>query len=356
MLDRPELCRAAAPRHALHGDKEGAPARAAYRRLRVHGDFVNAGNRFFPPPVGTSGHFGCTSTDDEGEIAFDHLSWLVSADALRHSATHDGSGEAPGIRYRRRVRRTTAPSRVVRITPKAAGALAATHRRGGLTRRASTPAVPGQHRGGGQQSKRLRSIRSGWQLLDPQISSDGLTHESGAKKAEADRLQPRRASTGRSTSRDSWRARSSSRARRSAWRPHVQASRRKQQRTVRCRPHGHRPRLRARIRSTSVRPDDRAAFRQPGPLDRSCRALARLRSDDDAVARARADIAEAAGSTAGARSTTRWSTRSSSGGHEAATTAFYRLAWRAMIAPDTERSLVLRPSFHLGLRTSDGVR
>lgn len=40
------------------GDKESALRGAAYRRLRIHGDFVNAGQRFFPLPVGHSTHFG----------------------------------------------------------------------------------------------------------------------------------------------------------------------------------------------------------------------------------------------------------------------------------------------------------
>ncbi|MFI7174837.1 MULTISPECIES: hypothetical protein [Streptomyces] len=82
------------------GDKEGALREAAYRRLRIHGDFVNAGQRFFPPPVGHAAHFGVHIYGQPKEIDFDHLSWLVSADALRYSAEHDGSGEVPGVRYR----------------------------------------------------------------------------------------------------------------------------------------------------------------------------------------------------------------------------------------------------------------
>ncbi|MGX9920686.1 hypothetical protein ACWIG4_12600 [Streptomyces sp. NPDC002248] len=81
------------------GDKEGVLRNEAYRRLRVHGDFVNAGQRFFPLPVGHATHFGVNIYGHPQEINFDHLSWLVSADALRLSARHDGSGEAPGIRY-----------------------------------------------------------------------------------------------------------------------------------------------------------------------------------------------------------------------------------------------------------------
>ncbi|WP_234311788.1 hypothetical protein [Streptomyces griseus] len=81
------------------GDKEGALRGAAYRRLRIHGDFVNSGQRFFPLPVGHATHFGVNIYGHPQEIDFDHLSWLVSADSLRLSADHDGSGEVPGIRY-----------------------------------------------------------------------------------------------------------------------------------------------------------------------------------------------------------------------------------------------------------------
>ncbi|MFJ3931638.1 hypothetical protein [Streptomyces sp. NPDC090029] len=82
------------------GDKEGVLREAAYRRLRIHGDFVNAGQRFFPEPVGHTAHFGVHVYGQPTDISFDHLSWLVSTDALRHSAEHDGSGEVPGVRYR----------------------------------------------------------------------------------------------------------------------------------------------------------------------------------------------------------------------------------------------------------------
>ncbi|MGP4030331.1 class I SAM-dependent DNA methyltransferase [Actinomadura sp. 3N407] len=82
------------------GDKEGKLREATYRRLRVHGDFVNSGQRFFPRPVGDTAHFGVHIYGQQGEISFDHLSWLVSSDALRYSAQHNGEGEVPGIRYR----------------------------------------------------------------------------------------------------------------------------------------------------------------------------------------------------------------------------------------------------------------
>lgn len=81
------------------GDKEGELRTAAYHRLRTHGDFVNAGQRFFPEPVGHTEHIGVHIYGPASEIGFDHLSWLVSPDALRYSTQHDGSGEIPGVRY-----------------------------------------------------------------------------------------------------------------------------------------------------------------------------------------------------------------------------------------------------------------
>lgn len=87
------------PDSHFSGDKEGRLREAAYTRLRVHGDFVNQGNRFFPPPVGHASHFGVHIYGQEGEIGFDHLSWLVSVDALRSSAEDDGTAPDPGIKY-----------------------------------------------------------------------------------------------------------------------------------------------------------------------------------------------------------------------------------------------------------------
>ncbi len=84
------------------GEKEGPLRAAAYHRLRIHGDFVNAGQRFFPEPVGHTAHFGVHIYGHTKPIEFDHLSWLVSADALRLSGDHDGSGDVPGIRFMNR--------------------------------------------------------------------------------------------------------------------------------------------------------------------------------------------------------------------------------------------------------------
>ncbi|WP_329521374.1 class I SAM-dependent DNA methyltransferase [Spirillospora sp. NBC_01491] len=83
----------------LTGDREKSLRAAAYRRLRIHADFVNAGNRFFPPPVNRSSHFGVHIYGVDREIEFYHLSWLFSPAALLKSFDHDGSGSLPGIKY-----------------------------------------------------------------------------------------------------------------------------------------------------------------------------------------------------------------------------------------------------------------
>ncbi|MEX5710492.1 hypothetical protein AB1484_19830 [Parafrankia sp. FMc6] len=100
------------------GENEGVIRAAAYQRLRVHGDFVNAGQRFFPEPVGDTAHFGVHVYGAPQSTAFDHLSWLVSVDALLRSAADDGSGEIPGIRYKNeKFDERPHRSRVVRVTP-----------------------------------------------------------------------------------------------------------------------------------------------------------------------------------------------------------------------------------------------
>lgn len=69
----------------FNGAKEGRLREAAYRRLRVHGDYMNAGNRFFAPPVGRKIHFGLHVYGPPKEVGFYHLSWLFSATVLTES-------------------------------------------------------------------------------------------------------------------------------------------------------------------------------------------------------------------------------------------------------------------------------
>ncbi|MGW3389894.1 hypothetical protein [Streptomyces cinereoruber] len=98
------------------GDNEAALRAASYRRLRVHGDFVNAGNRFFPPPVGRSSHFGVHIYGTEGEISFDSLSWLFTVDVLRESATAENTGADPGVKFNGDWDERSHPKRVIRVT------------------------------------------------------------------------------------------------------------------------------------------------------------------------------------------------------------------------------------------------
>ncbi|GAB3283200.1 hypothetical protein [Kineosporia babensis] len=99
------------------GDKEMYLREAAYRRLRVHGDFVNAGNRFFPHPVGRHTHFGVHIYGSIGEISFQHLSWLFSTEALRLSASDNGSAPAPSVRHGGDWDERPHQARVVQVSP-----------------------------------------------------------------------------------------------------------------------------------------------------------------------------------------------------------------------------------------------
>ncbi|MFF3905389.1 Eco57I restriction-modification methylase domain-containing protein [Streptomyces sp. NPDC001848] len=103
------------PDSHFSGDKEGRLREAAYERLRVHGDFANASNRFFPPPVGHASHFGVHVYGEAGEIGFDHLSWLFSVDALRGSYEDDGTAPDPGVKYGRSWDERPHKKRIVRV-------------------------------------------------------------------------------------------------------------------------------------------------------------------------------------------------------------------------------------------------
>ncbi|KWX01084.1 Uncharacterized protein LI90_2112 [Carbonactinospora thermoautotrophica] len=82
------------------GNNERRLRAEAYARLRLHADFMNAGNRFFPPPVSRTLHFGLHIYGSTGEINFTHLSWLFDISTLMNSFVHDGTGELPGVKYR----------------------------------------------------------------------------------------------------------------------------------------------------------------------------------------------------------------------------------------------------------------
>ncbi|MEV6692651.1 class I SAM-dependent DNA methyltransferase [Micromonospora sp. NPDC051196] len=82
----------------LGGLREGNLREAAYRRLRVHAHFVNGSNWAFQDAV-RSLEFGVHIYGGPQEIDFLHLSRLYGAATLADSLAHDGSGLSPGLKY-----------------------------------------------------------------------------------------------------------------------------------------------------------------------------------------------------------------------------------------------------------------
>lgn len=169
------------PDSHFSGDKEARLREAAYTRLRVHGDFVNSGNRFFPPPVGRSSHFGVHIYGREGEIGFDHLSWLFSVDALRLSAQDDGTSPDPGVRYGESWDERPHQKRIVRVDEETlerwqrlTGDEGQPVRQGRLLSPVSTAEA--------QAIEALADYSLRLADYEPQISSG--YHESGAKAAD----------------------------------------------------------------------------------------------------------------------------------------------------------------------------
>jgi hypothetical protein len=110
------------------GDAEKFLRAEAYQRLRVHGDFVNSGNRFFPPPVNRSSHFGMHIYGRPKGIRFAHLGWLLSAVELPQSLAlaeagklpdgWDGAAGHPGVKFRGDWDARPHPDRVVWVDPE----------------------------------------------------------------------------------------------------------------------------------------------------------------------------------------------------------------------------------------------
>ncbi len=107
------------------GERENLLRGATYPRLRVHGDFVNAGQRFFPRPVGDTTHFGIHIYGRPKEVNFTHLSWLTDAIELTRSlslaesselpAVWDNESGAPGVRYKGEWDSRPHPGRVIKV-------------------------------------------------------------------------------------------------------------------------------------------------------------------------------------------------------------------------------------------------
>ena len=113
------------------GGRERYLRAAAYQRLRIHGDFVNALLRFFPHPVGHHTHFGVHIYGSPKEIGFLHLSWLTDATELTKSLAlaeaeelpegWDQESGAPGVRYMDGWDSRPHPARVIWVDLKTLG-------------------------------------------------------------------------------------------------------------------------------------------------------------------------------------------------------------------------------------------
>ncbi|MGN9768419.1 class I SAM-dependent DNA methyltransferase [Micromonospora sp. SD12] len=70
----------------------------AYRHLRAHATFINGGNWAFPRPVGDTKPFGMHIYGRQRPAEFVHVSHLYGAQVLAQSFDHDGEGPLPGIK------------------------------------------------------------------------------------------------------------------------------------------------------------------------------------------------------------------------------------------------------------------
>ncbi|MEU1477980.1 DNA methyltransferase [Streptomyces sp. NPDC005760] len=85
------------PSTHLTGPKEGVLRRKAYAHLRLHADFVNE-LYLFAKPVDHSTHFSLNVYGREQDICFQHMSWLLHPSVLIKSVRHDGEGPVPGVK------------------------------------------------------------------------------------------------------------------------------------------------------------------------------------------------------------------------------------------------------------------
>ncbi|RSN48681.1 restriction endonuclease [Streptomyces sp. WAC 04229] len=85
------------PSTHLTGTKEAVLRGAAYRHLRFHADFTNE-LLIFANPVGNSSHFSVNVYGRDQDINFQHMSWLLHPSVLVKSVRHDGEGPLPGVK------------------------------------------------------------------------------------------------------------------------------------------------------------------------------------------------------------------------------------------------------------------
>ncbi|MEU6931015.1 DNA methyltransferase [Streptomyces sp. NPDC046374] len=80
------------------GAKEGRLRESAYRHLRLHAGFVNE-LFLFSRPVGNSSHFSVNVYGCDKDVSFQHLSWLMHPSVLVKSARHTREDDPlPGVK------------------------------------------------------------------------------------------------------------------------------------------------------------------------------------------------------------------------------------------------------------------
>ncbi|WP_435256127.1 hypothetical protein [Streptomyces althioticus] len=101
----------------FEGSSGGPLRKMAYRRLRVHGSFINGGNWAFE--ASRTLEFGVHIYASELEsINFAHLSHLYSASTFYNSFLHDGNGELPRIKHHGKWDTRPHSERIVHVTPE----------------------------------------------------------------------------------------------------------------------------------------------------------------------------------------------------------------------------------------------
>ncbi|RNL83005.1 Eco57I restriction-modification methylase domain-containing protein [Halostreptopolyspora alba] len=79
------------------GNKEARLRGVTYQRLRFHAHFYNRASVF--PGIHANTEFGIHVYGNDRDIAFQSCSWLFSASSLVESLSHDGVGAIPGIKH-----------------------------------------------------------------------------------------------------------------------------------------------------------------------------------------------------------------------------------------------------------------
>ncbi|KAB2590162.1 Eco57I restriction-modification methylase domain-containing protein [Streptomyces arboris] len=87
------------PSSHLTGAKEGALRKATYRHLRLHADFENQ-RSLFAKPVGHSRHFSVNVYGNPRQaIRFQHISWLFAPETLSESVRDKKDRPLPGLKH-----------------------------------------------------------------------------------------------------------------------------------------------------------------------------------------------------------------------------------------------------------------